>query len=523
MASIRNKRKKTYWSLSILTALLLFGGLIVSLAQLRSINTLHSRAENTSPVNCTVPPLKQAISSEEQSLFDLINEYREQQGLPAYIWSQALVQAASWLSEDMLTVGKLSHVDSLGRNVETRVMNCGYDFSVISENIDSGTADAQSIFNSWKHSPAQNANLLSTQFKEVGIALSSGTSGNSHYWTMNAGNGIILPTPPMPSPILITPSVFITPSGGVSITSVPSSKTPTPSPSSRPPSPTPTPVTVYPVLKTLTPNPAAAGSKVTVTGTGGYKRNWNGLLDESARSFQLFLDGKANTRISCAVNHCQGQINIPSGSIGNFFVSVEGGSKLSLKVMNPVPSVIPSPTLSPSPTPPPEYVPNPLDMQLLISAKLSGIGSDGNKQPVHKTREVTVTIFDTENSEVKNGTGFLVYDGSDLFRGVIHFGPVENGIYYVKVGSEYTLASTVEPVFQQLNSNRLNVLPFTLLMQGDMNKDNVIDIKDYNTALGCFQNKRCDDAENIDFNEDGSANIVDYNILLQNFWESPGD
>ncbi len=203
------------------------------------------------------------------------------------------------------------------------------------------------------------------------------------------------------------------------------------------------------------------------------------------------------------------------------------------KIINPTPTqslittittrVLPSPTPSPSPAIVPGFTPNPLDMQFFVSAKVIGIGEDGNRNPKHFTRYVTVSIYDMDNKLVKEGNGYIIYDRENLFRGIVHFGPVENGIYYIKILSPHMLKAIVEPAFRALDSKILNILPRVTLIQGDINADNVIDIADYNISLGCFQDKKCEDKDLIDFNDDGLTDIIDYNILLRDYWEWQGD
>jgi uncharacterized protein YkwD len=188
-----------------------------------------------------------------------------------------------------------------------------------------------------------------------------------------------------------------------------------------------------------------------------------------------------------------------------------------------LPTITPFSTQVPAPTIDPGYVQNPLDMQLFITAKVFGIGLAGNRNPKHLTRHLVVGIYDMSNKQVAEGSGFIIYDRVNLFRGVIHFGPVPDGTYFVKVLGDHMLRTIVTPTFQVLNSNRLNIIPQVTLRQGDVNDDNIIDINDYNLALSCFQDSRCKNKELIDFNDDGLTNVIDYNVLLQNYWESLGD
>ncbi len=158
------------------------------------------------------------------------------------------------------------------------------------------------------------------------------------------------------------------------------------------------------------------------------------------------------------------------------------------------------------------------DMQLVVKVKVNGIGQQGNTNPKHLTRKVTVFVYAAGDEPVTTGNGYLTYDKSNYFTGVIHLGRLNQGAYFIKVVGENTLQVLAKPEFQNLNVNQVNVLPPVTLYKGDMNGDNVLDINDYNLVLPCFQHiQLCENASIIDFNDDGITNVADYNLLLQSF------
>jgi uncharacterized protein YkwD len=207
----------------------------------------------------------------------------------------------------------------------------------------------------------------------------------------------------------------------------------------------------------------------------------------------------------------------------------------------PLPTKQFTPTNTPVPTIDPRYVANPNDTQLFIAVKLIGIGKDGNPAPRNSTRKVQVGLYDVNNELVKEGTGYLTFDKEDRFTGVVHFGSIPNGTYYVKVQGDNTLRTLIVPQFQAISNTHLNIMPTVTLVQGDLNADNVINLVDYNLALLCFQKSNCDSSNGtrggttptptpvlekrnvIDFNDNGVVDVQDYNILLQNYWTATGD
>lgn len=411
---------KSSWLLPASLGMILLVGTVTSLIQMRQTSNIRTKAQNLTinQKDCSVPADQLQISLEEQKMFDQINAHRAKYGLNNLVWSDTLIKASKWMSRDMLVNQYLGHTDSLGRDARARLSDCGYSASVaIGENVDSGQ-DGNSVLEAWKHSPAQNANLLSDKFREVSIALASDPANDSYYWTLDLGGSTIITTP--------TPTLIITPS-----------------PSNI--------ITITPILTQVYPSASP----------------------------------------------------IPTNL--------------------PTPILTPKPTLGPTPTIVPGFTPNPLDMQVYVNAKIIGIGKDGNRNPRHLTRSVTVGVYDMKNKLVKEGYGFIIYDRTNIFHGITHFGPIDNGTYFIKILTPHMLRAMVMPTFQVLDSKVLNILPQVTLMQGDINDDNVINITDYNLALPCFQDKKCQNKDLIDFNDDSRTDIIDYNILLSDYRESQGD
>ena len=170
------------------------------------------------------PPL----DSEEQAFLDLINGYRQQNGLVTLSIDPSLQDAARWMSADMGAHNYFSHTDSLGRSPWERMAAFGYNYTTWKgENLAAGTSSAQTAFDMWRNSPGHNANMLNANYRVIGIGRVY-TTGSQYgwYWTTDFGGYAANPSPP-PS----TPSPSPTP------TPVP---TPTPSPTPTP-APTPTP------------------------------------------------------------------------------------------------------------------------------------------------------------------------------------------------------------------------------------------------------------------------------------------
>ena len=129
--------------------------------------------------NCSTSTM--ALSAAEQQLLDLINGYRQQNGLSALAPSPNLSRAAAWMSEDLTANNLWSHNDSTGRSPFKRVVDCGHGSSGVGENI-ARTNSAQGAFNLWLSSPGHNANMLNSRWTVAGI----GQAGS--IWTADFGS-----------------------------------------------------------------------------------------------------------------------------------------------------------------------------------------------------------------------------------------------------------------------------------------------------------------------------------------------
>lgn len=105
--------------------------------------------------------IEEAPFGEEAECFQLINEFRASNGLPALIWSRELAKASRDWSDTMRRTGRWGH-------------GAGY------ENIYRGSDLGERAFNGWKRSAPHRAFLLSRSTVFAGV----GVSGN--FWTFRA-------------------------------------------------------------------------------------------------------------------------------------------------------------------------------------------------------------------------------------------------------------------------------------------------------------------------------------------------
>jgi subtilisin family serine protease len=160
--------------------------------------------------NCTVIDSDLTLTSEEQQLIKLVNNYRKQNSLNELSPSINLTRAAAWMSNDLIINGGLSHTDSLGRTSLTRFPNCGYGGTAFGENLVRGTADAQTAFKGFQDSTLHNEQMLKSNYNAIGVAKAG--SGNNAVWVQTFGDKVESEPPKGdPSP---TPNPTLTPTSG---------------------------------------------------------------------------------------------------------------------------------------------------------------------------------------------------------------------------------------------------------------------------------------------------------------------
>ena len=140
------------------------------------------------------------MGCEEHNFLTLINSYRQQNGLVPLKPSNALMSSSSWMSNDMAAKNYFNHVDSLGRDPHTRMIQFGYGYNTYwGENIAASNSGAQATFDQWRtacdadasgHCTYQhNRNMLNPNFRVIGIGRAYGaySSYGNWYWTTDFG------------------------------------------------------------------------------------------------------------------------------------------------------------------------------------------------------------------------------------------------------------------------------------------------------------------------------------------------
>jgi len=102
----------------------------------------------------------------------LVNWAREQSGRPSLTERRALARAAALKGRAVAQCGDFSHTPC-GTDFAAQVRATGYRFAIFGENLFAGPygrVSAREVVRAWLESPSHRANLLSPDYRELGIA-----------------------------------------------------------------------------------------------------------------------------------------------------------------------------------------------------------------------------------------------------------------------------------------------------------------------------------------------------------------
>jgi len=110
---------------------------------------------------------------EVNALVDETNQNRVTNGLPDLQVSSLLTAAAQDKANDEATKGYFAHTSPQGLRM-VLVPAVGYNFDYAGENLAVNFSDSEDVTTAWMNSPEHRANILSTDFTQIGIAAAQG-------------------------------------------------------------------------------------------------------------------------------------------------------------------------------------------------------------------------------------------------------------------------------------------------------------------------------------------------------------
>ena len=132
------------------------------------------------------------LDSEEQQMLVLVNNHRANNSLGPLTACTSLNRTAQGHSEDMRDQDYFSHTGLNNSSPWDRAcdacyaLGCG-PMTAMAENIAAGNSGAAGTFNQWLNSPGHNANMLGSNFTQLGIGRATGGGTYGSYWTQVFG------------------------------------------------------------------------------------------------------------------------------------------------------------------------------------------------------------------------------------------------------------------------------------------------------------------------------------------------
>jgi uncharacterized protein YkwD len=105
---------------------------------------------------------------------------------PAVRWDERLAAAAAGHARDMAEHDYFQHEGREGGTPAQRVSAEGYDWRTVGENIAAGQRSVAEAVNGWMASDGHCANLMTAQFRDIGMACAS-NDGSTYrrYWVLD--------------------------------------------------------------------------------------------------------------------------------------------------------------------------------------------------------------------------------------------------------------------------------------------------------------------------------------------------
>lgn len=144
-------------------------------------------------------------------LYALTNQQRVNNGLPAFALDSQLNSAAQAKANHMMANNYWAHVAPDGTTPWSFITGAGYNYSAAGENLAKDFNTSGGVVNGWMGSSAHRANILSTAYSDVGLAILDGELLGSQTTLVVAmyGTRVTAPAPAAPAapaPVQATPA-----------------------------------------------------------------------------------------------------------------------------------------------------------------------------------------------------------------------------------------------------------------------------------------------------------------------------
>ncbi len=138
------------------------------------------------------------------ALVDETNQSRTAKDLPALVESPLLDVAARDKANDMAANNYFAHTSPSGLTPWYWFEQVGYGFTYAGENLAVNFSDSQDVTNAWMNSVEHRANILNTNFTQIGMATATGTyEGRPAVYVVELFGTPVPPAPPAEAPFAL--------------------------------------------------------------------------------------------------------------------------------------------------------------------------------------------------------------------------------------------------------------------------------------------------------------------------------
>lgn len=116
--------------------------------------------------------------SEQMQVFDLVNQYRNQQGLASLSYRTDLQSAVDQRAQEITT--SFSHTRPNGQQFYSILTESGIRYQSVGENIAYGQRNASAVMTAWMNSQGHRQNILSSNYSGMAVGLYE--KNNTKYW-----------------------------------------------------------------------------------------------------------------------------------------------------------------------------------------------------------------------------------------------------------------------------------------------------------------------------------------------------
>ncbi len=109
-----------------------------------------------------------------QELLILTNQERQNNGIAPLSFNEKLAEAAEKKAQDMLEYDYWAHNSPTGKTPWVFIKSSGYKYVYAGENLARGFSNTKDVVKAWMTSPDHRANMLSSNYQDVGFAVKVG-------------------------------------------------------------------------------------------------------------------------------------------------------------------------------------------------------------------------------------------------------------------------------------------------------------------------------------------------------------